>query len=185
MNVSPALTQDFWAPGSWGTGIQPLLHPSPPCSSLTGLAQVPHSLPRWYLSPIWACWAPWRYGLALTELLGRGGDTLLAGILLWSLKCEPPATSEPPSFSVPAGLSASSSVGQMTQASSLMETQFPCRWISHPGSPFPLEFLGGPHGPSYALPRVKVLVQSSTPHLGGSPSPQPHPELSRSELTSQ
>ena len=30
MNVSPALTQDFWAPGSWGTGIQPLLHPSPP-----------------------------------------------------------------------------------------------------------------------------------------------------------
>ncbi|XDB53270.1 hypothetical protein AB1E18_006793 [Capra hircus] len=50
---------------------------------------------------------------------------------------------------------------------------------------FAPEYLGGPHGPSYALPRVKVLVQSSTPHLGGSPSPQPHPELSRSELTSQ
>ena len=122
VNVSPALTQDFWAPGSWGTGIQPLLYPSPPCSSLTGLAQIPHRLPRWYLRPTWACWVPWRYGLALTELLGRGGETLLAGILRWSLKCEPPATAEPPSFSVPAGLSVSSSVGQMTQASSLMET---------------------------------------------------------------
>ena len=31
--VSPALTLDFRAPGSWGTGIQPLLPPSPPCPS--------------------------------------------------------------------------------------------------------------------------------------------------------
>ena len=31
--VSPALTLDFRAPGSWGTGIQPFLPPSPPCPS--------------------------------------------------------------------------------------------------------------------------------------------------------
>ena len=118
VNVSPALTQFLGTRflGDWNSA------PPPSLSSLTGLAQVPHSLPRWYLSPTWACWAPWRYGLALTELLGRGGETLLAGILLWPLKCEPPATSEPPSFSVSAGLSASSSMGQMTQACNLMET---------------------------------------------------------------
>ena len=59
VNVSPALTQDFWAPGSWGTGIQPLLHPSPPCPSPDWAGPGPPQPPQVVsLSPTWACWAP-------------------------------------------------------------------------------------------------------------------------------
>lgn len=123
MNVSPALTQDFWAPGSWGTGIQPLLHPSPPCPSPDWAGRGPSQPPQVVsLESHLGLLGSWRYGLALTELLGRGAKTLPAGILLWPLTCEPPATPEPPFLSVPAGLSASSSLGQTTQACKLMET---------------------------------------------------------------
>lgn len=105
-----------------GLEFSPSSIPLLPALPLTGLAQVPHSLPRWYL------WVP--PGLAgLLEVwtgsdgaIGRGAETLPAGILLWPLTCEPPATPEPPSLSVPAGLSASSSLGQTPQACKLMET---------------------------------------------------------------
>ena len=79
MGVSPALTQDFQMPDSWGTGIQPLLCPPPPHSS------PGREAPAWpgscTASPcgVCVCWAPWRCRLALTELLGRAGGACLLG----------------------------------------------------------------------------------------------------------
>ena len=122
VNVSPALTQFLGTRflGDWNSA------PPPSLSSLLfpdwagpGPPQPPQVVSKSHLGLLGSLevWTG-----SLTELLGRGGETLLAGILLWPLKCEPPATSEPPSFSVAAGLSASSSMGQMTQACNLMET---------------------------------------------------------------
>ena len=116
------------------------------------------------LSPVWACWAPWRCRLALTELLGRAGGALLAGVLLWPLTCEPPATLGPPSPSVPAVLSASSSqwVWWLSPATSWRHNSLPLDLRI--GSPTHLDFLGEPRGPSpVPFPRAQVLVQSCTP----------------------
>ena len=71
-----------------------------------------------------ACWAPLRWRPALTELLGRGGGALLVGVILWPLTWGPPAAPGPPSLSVATGLSASSSVGPVTQPCNLTETHF-------------------------------------------------------------
>ena len=121
--------------------------------------------PLWcLLSPVWACWAPWRCRLALTELLGRAGGALLAGVLQWPLTCEPPATLGPPSPSVPAVLSASSSqwVWWLSPATSWRHNSLPLDL--RVGSPTHLDFLGEPRGPSpVPFPRAKVLVQSCTP----------------------
>ena len=118
--------------------------------------------PLWcLLSPVWACWAPWRCRLALTELLGRAGGALLAGVLLWPLTCEPPATLGPPSPSV---LCASSSqwVWWLSPASSWRHNSLPLDL--RVGSPTHLDFLGEPRGPSpVPFPRAKVLEQSCTP----------------------
>ena len=116
------------------------------------------------LSPVWACWAPWRCRLALTELLGRASGALLAGVLLWPLTCEPPATLGPPSPSVPAVLSASSSqwVWWLSPATSWRHNSLPLDLRI--GSPTHLDFLGEPRGPSpVPFPRAQVLVQSWTP----------------------
>ena len=121
--------------------------------------------PLWcLLSPVWACWAPWRCRLALTELLGRAGGALLAGVLQWPLTCEPPATLGPPSPSVPAVLSASSSqwVWWLSPATSWRHNSLPLDL--RVGSPTHLDFLGEPRGPSpVPFPRAKVLEQSCTP----------------------
>ena len=86
--------------GDWNSAPSPStsspLFPWERGSSLAGLL---HSLPPVVsLSPVWACWAPWRYRLALTELLGRAGGALVAGVLLRPLTCEPPAPLGPPSL---------------------------------------------------------------------------------------
>lgn len=118
VNVSPALTQ-FLGTRFRGLEFSPSSIPLLPDWAGPGPPQPPQVISKTHLGLLGSLevWTG-----SLTELLGRGGETLLAGILLWPLKCEPPATSEPPSFSVAAGLSASSSMGQMTQACNLMET---------------------------------------------------------------
>ena len=146
----------------------PRLSP-PPCSSPGREAPAWSgsctASPLWcLLSPVWACWAPWRCRLALTELLGRAGGALLAGVLQWPLTCEPPATLGPPSPSVPAVLSASSSqwVWWLSPATSWRHNSLPLDL--RVGSPTHLDFLGEPRGPSpVPFPRAKVLVQSCTP----------------------
>ena len=75
IGVSPALTQDFQAPGFLKTGIQPLLHPSPPCPSpgkgAPAWPDSPQPPPVVSLGCTWACSAPWRCRLAVAELSGR------------------------------------------------------------------------------------------------------------------
>ena len=124
MGVSPALTPDFQAPGFLETGIQPLLRPSPPCPSLGKGPQpglTPHSLPQWCL---WVAPGPARLLEVQTGCDSCQEGILLAGVLLWPLTCEPPATPGPPSLSVPTGLSVSFSVGLVTQPCNLTETRF-------------------------------------------------------------
>ena len=152
--------------GDWNSA-PPLSTSSPlfPWERGPSLARLLHSLPSVVsLSPVWACWAPWRCRLALTELLGRAGGALLAGVLLWPLTCEPPATLGPPSPSVPAVLSASSSqwVWWLSPATSWRHDSLPLDLRI--GSPTHLDFLGEPRGPSpVPFPRAQVLVQSWTP----------------------
>lgn len=152
--------------GDWNSA-PPLSTSSPlfPWERGPSLARLLHSLPAVVsLSPVWACWAPWRCRLALTELLGRAGGALLAGVLLWPLTCEPPATLGPPSPSVPAVLSASSSqwVWWLSPATSWRHNSLPLDLRI--GSPTHLDFLGEPRGPSpVPFPRAQVLVQSCTP----------------------
>lgn len=170
MGVSPALTQDFQMPDSWGTGIQPLLCPPPPHSS------PGREAPAWpgscTASPCCVCVSESCLGLlgslevqtGSDRALGKGWWGLLAGVLLWPLTCEPPATLGPPSPSVPAVLSASSSqwVWWLSPATSWRHNSLPLDLRI--GSPTHLDFLGEPRGPSpVPFPRAQVLVQSCTP----------------------
>lgn len=115
IGVSPALTQDFQAPGFLKTGMQPLLRPSPPCPSpgkgAPAWPDSPQPPPVVSLGCTWACSAPWRCRLAVAELSGRD-------LACWG----PPATLGPPSLSVPTGLSVSFSAGLVTQPCNLTET---------------------------------------------------------------
>ena len=151
MGVSPALTRDFQMPDSWGTGIQPLLCPPPPHSS------PGREAPAWpgscTASPCGVCVSESCLGLlgslevqtGSDRALGKGWWGLLAGVLLWPLTCEPPATLGPPSLSVPTGLSVTFSVGLVTQPCNLTETRFfffSLSWTLVPSSS-PFELLGG------------------------------------------
>ena len=165
--VHPALLCHHCPGGSLPAPLPSAVTSSPlfPWERGPSLVRLLHSLPTVVsLSPVWACWAPWRCRLALTELLGRAGGALLAGVLQWPLTCEPPATLGPPSPSVPAVLSASSSqwVWWLSPATSWRHNSLPLDL--RVGSPTHLDFLGEPRGPSpVPFPRAKVLVQSCTP----------------------
>ena len=83
---------------------------------------TPHSLPQWCL---WVAPGPARLPGGADWLWQSSQEgILLAGVLLWPLTCEPPATLGPPSLSVPTGLSVSFSVGLVTQPCNLTWTHF-------------------------------------------------------------
>ena len=92
---------------------------------------------------------------------------LLAGGLLWSLTCEPPATLGPPSLSVPTGLSVSFSAGLVTQPCNLTET--PPFFFPSPG-PSALALLPFP-GPSTLA--LLPLRSWEAPRSGFCPLPKP------------
>ena len=132
MSVSPAVTQDFQAPGFLETRIQPLLRPSPPCPSPGKGAPAGPNCPQ--PAPVVSRVAP---GPARLLEVQTGCDScregiLLAGVLLWPLICEPPATLGTPSLSVPTGLSVTFSVGLVTQPCNPTETRF-CFFFLSPG----------------------------------------------------
>lgn len=120
-----------------------------------------------------------------TELLGRGGETLLLGSFcgLSNVSLLPLLSHSPfPSLLAFCILISGPDDSGLQPHGDLIPLPLDFRsWLS---PPIPLEFLGGPHGPSCTLPRVKVLAEQHTPPRRP-PSPQPQPELSRSELTSQ
>ena len=122
MGVSPALTQDFQAP-DWRLEFSLSsvhLLPALPLGKGPQPGLTPHSLPQWCL---WVAPGPARLLEVQTGCDSCQEGILLAGVLLWPLTCEPPATPGPPSLSVPTGLSVSFSVGLVTQPCNLTETE--------------------------------------------------------------
>ena len=151
--------------GDWNSAPPPstssLLFPWERGPSLAGSCRA---------SLLWCLWAlSGSAGLPegadrLWELLGRAGGARLAGVLLWPLAREPPATTGPPSPSGPAVLSASSSqwVCWLSPATSWRPNSLP-RDL-RVGSPTRLDFLGEPRGPTpVPFPGATVLVQICTP----------------------
>ena len=144
---------------------------------------TPHSLPQWCL---WVAPGPARLLEVQTGCDSCQEGILLAGVLLWPLTCEPPATPGPPSLSVPTGLSVSFSVGLVTQPCNLTETRF-CffffflSWTLGP-SCSPFWVAGRLHSQvSVPFPKPRCWVQSCI-HSQGLPfcpcplAPLPHPE---------
>ena len=123
MGVSPALTQDFQAPGFLEFSPSSIhLLPALPLGKGPQPGLTPHSLPQWCL---WLAPGPARLPGGADWLWQRCREgILLAGVLLWPLTCEPPATLGPPSLSVPTGLSVSFSAGLVTQPCNLTWTHF-------------------------------------------------------------
>ena len=181
MGVSPALTLDFRAPGSWGTGISPSSLPLLPALPLgegpqPGLAS-PQPPQVMSLGHTWACWAPWRCRPALTELLGRGGGALLAGVF-----CDPSSggllqlLGHLPFLSPLACLHPHQWAQWLRPATSWSPNSLPLDlrvWPSHPP-----RVPGRPRGPTpVPFPRAKVLGAELHTPLGPPPATAPACEL--------
>lgn len=153
MGVFSALTLDFLGSGSWGLSSSPSFLPyaweMDPTASPAG---SPTASPAVCLGSTWAHWAPTGCSPALTEQLGRGGGSLrgelalVARVSLWTRSCGLPTPPGPPTLSLPIGLSACLSVGQVAQPCQLTDTHFPSPWALRPGKPPHSRVPGRTHG---------------------------------------